>query len=157
VNLRELLVSPLIYLAPEKALEGLDSADAERKLGGTSHSVSEIVAHLTFWQDWFYSRCKGSARPMISSAAAGWPAVESGSWLTLRSRFLDGLGALATLAEKDPGRPVNPAIEFPPLANYTLEDVVIHVAAHNAHHLGQVIVLRQWLGAWPPPSGSWTW
>ena len=37
----------------------------------------------------------------------------------------------------------------------TKRDVL--VATHNAHHLGQVILLRQLLGAWPPPAGSWTW
>jgi uncharacterized damage-inducible protein DinB len=31
------------------------------------------------------------------------------------------------------------------------------MAAHNSHHLGQVVLLRQILGAWPPPSGSYTW
>jgi hypothetical protein len=27
----------------------------------------------------------------------------------------------------------------------------------NAHHFDQAIRLRQIMGAWPPPSGSWTW
>jgi hypothetical protein len=31
------------------------------------------------------------------------------------------------------------------------------MAAHNPHDLGQVVLLRQMLGAWPPPSGSYTW
>jgi uncharacterized damage-inducible protein DinB len=157
VNFRELLTSPVIYLAPEKAIDGLSSADAERRIDGMSHSVAEIAAHLTFWQDWFYSRCVGSAQPMVSSAAAGWPPVAPGSWRVVRSRFLDRLNALASLGDGDVTRPLTPAIEFPPLANFTLADALIHVATHNAHHLGQVIVLRQLLGAWPPPSGSWTW
>jgi len=37
------------------------------------------------------------------------------------------------------------------------QDWFLHVATHNAHHLGQVILLRQLTGAWPPPAGSWTW
>jgi uncharacterized damage-inducible protein DinB len=57
----------------------------------------------------------------------------------------------------DVERPLTPAIDFPPLANYTVRDAVTHVAQHNAHHLGQVIVLRQMMECWPPPSGSWTW
>jgi len=52
---------------------------------------------------------------------------------------------------------LTPAIEFPSLAHYSRRDVLVHVATHNAHHLGQVILLRQLLGVWPPPSGSWTW
>jgi uncharacterized damage-inducible protein DinB len=50
-----------------------------------------------------------------------------------------------------------PPIEHPPLAGYTLRDAIEHMAAHNSHHLGQVVLLRQMLGAWPPPSGSYTW
>jgi uncharacterized damage-inducible protein DinB len=157
VELREFLVSPLAYLAPEKALEGLTVADAERRLTGVTHSVAEIVAHLSFWQDWFYGRCTGLSKPMVSSAAAGWPAVAKDGWPAVRSRFVDQLHQLAALADGDVTRPVTPAIEFPPLATYTIGDALVHVATHNAHHMGQVIVMRQMLGAWPPPSGSWTW
>jgi uncharacterized damage-inducible protein DinB len=52
---------------------------------------------------------------------------------------------------------VTPPIEFPPLTHYTIADALTHVATHNAHHLGQVILLRQLAGTWPPPAGSWTW
>lgn len=78
-------------------------------------------------------------------------------WEMVRSRFTDGLQQLAALGERDVARPVTPPIEFPPLVNYTVGDALVHVATHNAHHLGQVILLRQLLGAWPPPAGSWTW
>ena len=50
-----------------------------------------------------------------------------------------------------------PPIEHPPLAGYTVRDAIEHMAAHNSHHLGQVVLLRQMLGACPPPSGSYTW
>ena len=30
-------------------------------------------------------------------------------------------------------------------------------AAHNAYHLGRVVLLRQMMGSWPPPSGGLTW
>jgi uncharacterized damage-inducible protein DinB len=157
VNLREPLLSPTEYLPPEKTLDGLSSADAERRIDGAPHSVAEIVAHLTFWQDWFCARCLGQALPLVPSAAEGWPAVDAGSWPLLRSRFLGRLQQLAALAEQDLSKPVSPAIEFPPLANYTIGDALVHVATHNSHHLGQVILLRQLLRAWPPPAGSWTW
>jgi uncharacterized damage-inducible protein DinB len=50
-----------------------------------------------------------------------------------------------------------PAIEVPPLAHYTLRDAAVHAANHNAHHLGQIITLRQLMGLWPPRSGGFTW
>jgi uncharacterized damage-inducible protein DinB len=54
-------------------------------------------------------------------------------------------------------RPISPAIEFPPLAHHTIGDALLHVSVHNSHHLGQVIVLRQLMGCWPPPAGRHTW
>lgn len=157
--MRELLIQTLAYIPPANALDGLSAADAERRLERANHSIAELVAHLHFWQSWFCSRCEGKHEPMVASASQGWPAVAPGSWPELRQRFLDGLERAAALGE-GPARAdaaVAPAIEFPPLARYTVRDALVHVAQHNAHHLGQIILLRQLMGLWPPPSGSWTW
>ncbi len=72
---RELLLSPTEYLPPEHTLEGLTEADAQRRIAGAPHSVEKLVAHLVFWQDWFYARCLGEPRPLVASAAEGWPDV----------------------------------------------------------------------------------
>ncbi len=106
------------------------------------------------------SAAAATARPgrCPPPAALGWVAPEAGSWDAVRTGFLDGLDRLVTLgAASDRGRRIDPPIEFPPLGQYTVGDVLVHVGAHNAHHLGQVVLLRQLLGAWPPPAGSWTW
>jgi uncharacterized damage-inducible protein DinB len=153
---RELLVDTYVHIPPRHALERLATADAERHPSGAPHSVAEIVAHLAFWQDWFLARCEGDARPMVDHAAAGWPAVAAGHWPEIQARFLGGLERAVALGERD-DRPVAPAIDFPPLAHYTVRDALTHVAQHNAHHLGQVVLLRQLMGLWPPPAGSWTW
>ena len=157
MHLREFLSSPLTHLAPDKALDGLDPTAATAHVPGAPHSIAEIVAHMAFWQDWFYFRCSGNALPMVASAAAGWPAVTPDAWPAIRSQFLERLEQLASLSDGDVLKPVQPPIDFPPLATYTIGAALVHVATHNAHHLGQVILLRQLQGAWPPPAGSWTW
>jgi uncharacterized damage-inducible protein DinB len=159
MNARELLLDTLAYIPPARALEQLTPDQAERRVAGANHSIAEIVAHLTFWATWFCNRCEGTPAPMVTSAADGWPTVAPGSWPELQRRFLDVLAAAVRIGE-DPARlalPITPPIEFPPLASYTIRDALVHMANHNAHHLGQVIVLRQLIGVWPPPSGSWTW
>lgn len=160
MNANELLTEPIGFLAPARALEGLSPTLADRRIDGAPHSIAEIVAHLNFWQNWFIRRVEGTAAPMVRHAAEGWPAVAAGSWPVLQQEFVDGLSRLTAWADAAGDAletPLTPAIEFPPLAHYTKHDVVVHVATHNAHHLGQVILLRQLLGAWPPPAGSWTW
>jgi len=36
-------------------------------------------------------------------------------------------------------------------------EMLQNISAHNSYHLGQVVLMRQMLGAWPPPSGGLTW
>ena len=51
------------------------------------------------------------------------------------------LQQLGEVSEEAAAEPVSPPIEFPPLANYTVGDALVHVATHNSHHLG----LTDWL------------
>jgi uncharacterized damage-inducible protein DinB len=149
----ELLLDPFAFMPPARLLDGLSPGEASRRVPGVSHSIVEIVAHLVFWESWFLNRCCGVALPMAASAAEGWPAASAADWEPLRERFLEGLRQAVLL----PDGPVEPPIEFPPFASYTVTDVMTHLAQHNAHHLGQIVTLRQLLGRWPPPEGSFTW
>jgi uncharacterized damage-inducible protein DinB len=85
--------------------------------------------------------------------------VAGEGWTAVRERFTAGIQEAADLTSQADllEMPLNPAIEFPPLAAYTVRDSLIHMATHNAHHLGQIVILRQLMGCWPPPAGSWTW
>ena len=155
MNSRDFLIDTHAHIPPAQALEGLSPEDAERRVTGAPHSIAEIVAHLDFWQGWFRRRCEGIDEPPAAPAAVGWPAPDS--WPRLRERFLSGVEEVAALGASGQDRPLSPPIQFPPLARYTVGDALVHVASHNAHHLGQIILLRQILGRWPPPSGSFTW
>jgi uncharacterized damage-inducible protein DinB len=156
---QEMLLAPFAYMPPGRLVDGLTAAQAAQRVPGTPHTIVEILAHLVFWQNWFLERMTGRPVPMASTAAQGWPAADQAAWEGLRAGFLDGLERAVALAETPQAASarVEPAIEFPPLAEYTVGAVITHVAMHNAHHLGQVVTLRQMIGAWPPPDGSWTW
>ncbi len=154
MNRKELLLSPLAYMPPTKLLAGLEPGESARAIPGASHSIVEILAHLVFWQSWFIDRCAGDAKPMVARASEGWPPAGAENWLALRAQFL---GDLQRAAEWTGDGPVTPAIEAPGMAHYTISEALAHLAVHNAHHLGQIVTMRQVLGAWPPPDGSWTW
>jgi uncharacterized damage-inducible protein DinB len=159
MNPRELLIDTIAYIPPARVLEGLAPEEAERHAPGATHSIAQIVAHILFWQNWFCRRLDGVHEPMVSAAALGWPEPAPGTWPELQNQFLVGLERVVAhghpTARLD--EPIVPAIEFPPLAHYTTGDALVHVAHHNGYHLGQVVLLRQLMGLWPPPSGSWTW
>src|SRR5262245_5761955 len=129
---RELLIDTTPFMAPGRTLDGLSTADAERRPAGAPHSVAEVVAHMAFWQEWFGRRVQGTGGPMAAHAEEGWPAVEPGSWPALQERFLSQLERLARFADEGQ-RALAPPLEFPPLAGYTVRDALVHVAMHNAH------------------------
>ncbi|MDX2153113.1 MAG: DinB family protein [Bryobacteraceae bacterium] len=159
MDVQHLLIDTFAYMPPAALLGDLSPEDASRRLNTVSHSILDIVAHLNYWQRWFLARLHSEAAPMAQSAALGWPTLDATQWPTLSEEFLAGLQT-ATALGADPARltqPITPAIEFPPLAHYTVADVLAHIAVHNAHHLGQVVTLRQAFDLWPPPQGSFTW
>jgi uncharacterized damage-inducible protein DinB len=158
MNARELLVDTFAYIPPARTIGDLSADEAERRLSDQSHSIAEIVAHMNFWQTWFAKRIDGLDEPMVEHAPAGWPAVAPGGWKDLQSAFVAGVERLAALGAEEErlNAALAPAIAFPPLAHFTTRDALVHVAMHNAHHVGQIIVLRQMMGRWPPPGGGWT-
>jgi uncharacterized damage-inducible protein DinB len=159
MRLHSILRGAHAYLPADATLAGLTTAEAAIRPENAEHSIAEIVAHMAFWQQWFLDRCDGLTVPAPPRAELGWPAVAGMSWDQVYERFDGGFKRAISLAE-DEGRtaqPIAPALEFGHLAHYTVADALVHVALHNAHHLGQVITLRQMMGTWPPPAGRWTW
>ena len=157
--IRELLLDTFVHMPPALALSDLDASDAVRAPAEGLHSIAAILAHMEYWQAWFLDRLEGQSRAMAASAAEGWPSVSAAEWPHLLGRFEGGLAHAAALGG-DAERldtPLSPPVDFPPLAHYTVRDALTHVAQHNSHHLGQIILVRQLLGRWPPPQGAWTW
>ena len=120
----ELLISPIAHMPPARVLDGLSSAQSGVRVSDASHSVVEIVSHMVFWQSWFLERCAGLATPLAAKASIGWPAATAGEWEPVRENFLQGLQRALEIAveESQCVRRVDPPIEFPPLANYTISD-----------------------------------
>jgi uncharacterized damage-inducible protein DinB len=58
----------------------------------------------------------------------------------------------------DASNPVNPWPKADSLIDKTSRLRMFHtIASHTSYHIGQVVMLRQLLGKWPPPSGGLTW
>jgi uncharacterized damage-inducible protein DinB len=138
------------------ALDGLDWRLAGERPAGAPHTVFQLLNHMVFWQDVFLQRLTGARAPGPARAAGGWPGAESptheGEWLTTVQRFNEGLLAMQALVTAD-------SLDEP-LPNWnhrTRAEALAGAASHNSYHLGQVVLLRRMLGAWPPPMGGDTW
>lgn len=133
----------------ERALEGLSAEDAARQPEHLPHSVAEIVAHVQFWQAFLIRAVQGEPVTWPKHAAEGWP--EHTDWETLKAGFLRDVEVLRGYA-RDPQRAQQPDERGNPLAVN-----LANFAGHGLYHLGQVVLVRQALGLWPPPSGGDTW
>jgi uncharacterized damage-inducible protein DinB len=139
----------------EQALDGLSAEQAQQRPAGLPHSVADLVAHVQFWQHYLLSVFRGEDPEWVEHADQGWPGMEevhgADGWEVLKIRFFRDMDSLANYAQdeafmhqQDPtGR-----FRIVPLTNF---------AGHSLYHLGQVVTVRQLIGAWPPPAGGDTW
>jgi uncharacterized damage-inducible protein DinB len=159
-ELQRTLTSNGVGAPPAHVLEALDDAMARRRYSGVPHSIYEEVWHLAFWQDLSLDWIAGKSTPYPEHASAGFPTTETEQWAVVRERFLRGAeqaGAIAGDATQLEASVVCLSREPDPPRTMTAREQIEGVAAHNAYHLGRVVLLRQLFGAWPPPSGGDTW
>ena len=144
------------FVDSRRVLDALDWRLAGEKPPGAEHSVRRIAAHLVFWQDLYLERLAGAERPSPPHDAAGWPggdtARDEREWKALVARFADGLARAEAAIDSAPL-----GLTLARWGARTRFAGLNGLAIHNAYHLGQVVLLRRMLGAWPPPGGGDSW
>jgi uncharacterized damage-inducible protein DinB len=141
------------HVGPGKVFEGLDWKVAGACPSGSPHSIFQILNHLTFWQDWVIKWLDGGKPTVPKHASGGWPGKPEPSsakeWEAAVRGFEKGLG--------DMNRRIRAVDLLSKRGKKTRLEMLRAIASHNSYHLGQAVLLRQMLGAWPPPSGGLTW
>ncbi|PNY82358.1 DinB family protein [Deinococcus koreensis] len=139
------------FVGVEASLSGLDGEQAVTRPAGLPHSVAELTAHVNWWNRWMLDIIEmGEAQPYPKRAADTWPPVQAGDWGRVRNEFYELLSRVDTHAARpDLANPVN--------HEETIGELLADFALHTAHHFGQIVTVRQALGAWPPPGGGDTW
>lgn len=152
--LERLLSDEGMEFAPfSEVLSGIDWDIASSRPAGSVHSIADVLGHMRFWQRWLLGLIADGAPRPVSHAADSWPPVQESEWPALVESYLGGLGELRKIAGSEEllERRVQEDSE-----NTVGYQIMSHFA-HEAHHLGQIILLRRQLGAWPPPGGGDTW
>ena len=151
--LRRALIGEGAHVEAKNVLDGVDWSIVGTRPEGAPHSIFQLLNHLIYWQDWVVSWLDGDDPPIPEHAGGSWLGVEGPenaiAWEKAVRQFVEGLERLSCqVAEAD----------LFTKADRTSRMEMLHtIASHNGYHLGQVVVLRQMLGAWPPPSGGLTW
>jgi hypothetical protein len=160
-ELQRALVSNSAAAPAANIVEGLVEATVHRRVPGAPHSIYEEIWHLDFWQDISLRWIEGEPLPYPEHADEGFPKSTDEPWDTVRTRFLAGTREAAAIAGEEARLPVMVDCGIrtgeTESRRMTVREQLESLAAHNAYHLGRVVLLRQLLGCWPPPSGGDSW
>lgn len=144
------------HVEPDAALEGLSVPQAGARLPGHPHTIWEVLGHVVFWQEQWITAVKGGTPVLPKHAEGGWPTTGSPRDADEFRDALADFGASLREAERlasegDLERAV------PEILGGTAGFALLNLAHHNSYHLGQVVLLRRAMDAWPPPKGGITW
>ena len=125
-------------------LAGLSLEQATRRPSPQSHTIYEELWHANRWQSIIVNRDEALyerwARGEVYPAE---PPARAEEWEALVAEFLEGIEKALWWAES----PERLAHETDPGVT-TMEDVLHSLAVHTSYHLGKIVALRQFLGAW---------
>jgi uncharacterized damage-inducible protein DinB len=162
--LTELLLGKGAHADPLACVEDLSAELAARPVAGFPHSMAQLVFHMNYWMDYELRRIHGERPAYPEHNSESFPPVPSPAdaqdWDGLRVRFAGLLANFTALANSPPEQmrqPIESAHVGETKVAGTLEAVLWQIVAHNSYHVGQIAMIRQALGAWPPPGGGDTW
>jgi hypothetical protein len=163
IELERTLTSDSAFAPPSHILEGVPEAVVHQRQHGAPHTIYEELWHVAFWQRISLDWVDGIETPVPAHASEGFPTAlqtKAEPWPELCGRFLREASKAALLTRDL--EVLKRLIQCPsppgvPVRTMTVHDQLESLAAHNAYHLGRIVLLRQMAGSWPPASGGFTW
>jgi hypothetical protein len=149
-HLRYLLGGSGAHLDFDTAIEGLPEGLRGAKPAGVPHTAWRLVEHMRIaqWDILEFSRNAAHTSPVFPEGY--WPGEEgpphAAAWDETVQSFRNDLRAMQELVA-DPSTDLFASI--PHGDGQTILREALLVADHNAYHLGQLVVVRRALGAWP--------
>lgn len=140
------------FVPPDRLLGDLAEAQALNVPPGSPYSIAVLVAHVCYWQNRSIAQARGQKLPRPEHLDDTFPVVRPGEWPAVRAEFLAGLETCAQVAAERGGE-TSPDRDDTDVAYYLAECP----ALHSAYHYGQIAMLRQIQGLWPPAGGDDSW
>jgi len=145
-------------------VEDLSAELASWRAAGFPHSVGALVFHMNYWMDYELRRIGGKKPAYPEHAEMSWPEgdcpADAAEWDSLRDRLAELLEEFAALAKSKPeelDREIESSYAGDRKVAGSLQDVLWQMAVHNSYHVGQIALVRQALGSWPPKGGGDSW
>jgi uncharacterized damage-inducible protein DinB len=136
----------------EVAVTGVPSSRLGARPEGLPYSLWQLLEHLRLTQLDILEFCRPSPYRHREWPADYWPSSQSppspGAWDESVAAFLTDREELRSMAA-DPEIDLLSVVPNGTTQTYLRE--LLLVADHTAYHIGQIIVARRTLGAWPAP------
>src|SRR5579859_1745481 len=124
-----------------------------RRVNGLPHSAWEILEHLRIAQHDILDFARNPKYAEMKWPDDYWPDTpeppSAKAWDASVAQFRRDRDAVKTLAT-DPAIDLAARIPHADKATQTYLRAVLLVIDHNAYHVGELVLLRRLLGAWPP-------
>lgn len=143
------------FVALKNTLNNLSAADAAWKADGADNSIWGILAHLNFYNERYLKRFKGeqigNSHMANSETFAGLDAANDEAWraeIEKFERIMTEWKSAIEAASEDRFRETVSAENQSAWA-----EVIGLINTHNAHHGGQIVILRKLQGSWDSSKG----
>ncbi len=137
----------------DRATGGLDPALRGRAPAGLPYTAWQLVEHLRITQSDILDFCRNPDHEERSWPDDYWPPAAAppsdAAWIESLAAFTRDRAALQGLA-RDSG--IDLAARIPHGEGQTYGRELLLAADHAAYHLGELVVVRRLLDAWPPPA-----
>jgi uncharacterized damage-inducible protein DinB len=144
------------FVALKNALENLTAIDAIWKTENLDNSIWEILSHLNFYNEAYLKRFKGidyvyPTQDNSETFTAGAQDASEDAWRAEVERFDSIMTEWRGLLEAADDGKFDEAVSATNKANWAT--LLAHVHAHNAHHGGQIVLIRKLQGSWDARRG----
>ena len=148
-HLLELLKTGSAHLGFDEAIDGLPAELRGKKVASLAHTVWQLVEHLRITQEDILEFSRNPGYKEIKWPDDYWPDTEAPpsdeAWEQSLEAFRRDLQAMKDLVA-DPKTDLFAKIPWG--SSQTILREAMLVADHNAYHVGQIVTVRQGLGAW---------
>lgn len=138
----------LAFARSQEILAGVAEDNRGRRLYGLDYSLWELLEHLRLSQRHMLDVGVADVHVKRAWPADYWPATSqppsADAWVASVSMFFSDLDEAKRIAAND----ATDLFAVVPHGSRTWLLHLLDIAEHNAHHLGQIIVVRKLLGDW---------
>jgi len=143
------------FVALKNAMANVSAEQAIWKPENADNSIWEILSHLNFYNEAYLKRFQGIdyVYPTINNdeTFSSAETVSAQAWQAEVERFDSIMSQWRNLLEAADEAKFGEAVST---TNKSLwGSLIAHVNAHNAHHAGQIVLLRKLQGSWDARKG----